>query len=65
MRDAEGTTARVIGSILDIIDVHARRAELLAYFGESYGGQSCATCDNCLSPKQMFDGTLAAQKLLT
>ena len=26
---------------------------------------NCGACDNCLSPRQTFDGTLAAQKLLS
>jgi ATP-dependent DNA helicase RecQ len=58
-----------------------RRKELLAYFGEEYGraallrGQAdqqvspteegCGACDNCLSPRATFDGTLAAQKFLS
>jgi len=42
-----------------------RRSELLAYFGETFGEDNCAGCDNCLSPRQTFDGTLAAQKLLS
>jgi ATP-dependent DNA helicase RecQ len=51
-----------------------RRRELLAYFGETFrhpashsdaGALSCGGCDNCLSPRQTFDGTLAAQKFLS
>ena len=42
-----------------------RRSELLAYFGETFQDDNCAGCDNCLSPRQTFDGTLAAQKLLS
>lgn len=42
-----------------------RRRELLAYFGETSGDQDCGGCDNCLSPRQTFDGTIAAQKLLS
>jgi ATP-dependent DNA helicase RecQ len=66
-----------------------RRRELLAYFGEKFGGVSpesgrdalprvqadrqvgptgdinCGACDNCLSPRATFDGTLAAQKFLS
>jgi ATP-dependent DNA helicase RecQ len=66
-----------------------RRRELLAYFGEEFGGTSpesgrdalprvqadqqvsptesiyCGACDNCLSPRATFDGTLAAQKFLS
>ncbi len=42
-----------------------RRSELLRYFSETHPGDNCGACDNCLSPRQTFDGTLAAQKFLS
>jgi len=42
-----------------------RRAELLRYFGEEFGEPNCGGCDNCLEPRETFDGTLAAQKFLS
>ncbi len=42
-----------------------RRAKLLAYFGETDAPANCASCDNCLSPRQTYDGTVSAQKLLS
>ncbi|MDR3401342.1 MAG: DNA helicase RecQ [Chthoniobacter sp.] len=42
-----------------------RRVELLGYFGETWPEENCGGCDNCLTPRQTFDGTLAAQKLLS
>jgi ATP-dependent DNA helicase RecQ len=42
-----------------------RRSELLGYFGEKFVGDNCEACDNCLSPRATFDGTLAAQKFLS
>jgi ATP-dependent DNA helicase RecQ len=42
-----------------------RRSELLGYFGEQFGEGSCGGCDNCLSPRETYDGTLAAQKFLS
>ena len=55
-----------------------RRATLLKYFGEEWpansaaiGGHrpplqvSCDGCDNCLTPREIFDGTVPAQKFLS
>jgi ATP-dependent DNA helicase RecQ len=42
-----------------------RRAELLRYFGEEFGEPNCGGCDNCLEPRETFDGTLATQKFLS
>ena len=42
-----------------------RRATLLEYFGETYPFPNCGGCDNCLSPRETFDGTVAAQKFLS
>jgi ATP-dependent DNA helicase RecQ len=41
-----------------------RRAQMLGYFGETYPGP-CGNCDTCLSPPSVWDGTVAAQKLLS
>lgn len=42
-----------------------RRAHLLEYFGEKVSVGNCGSCDNCLAPRETFDGTLAAQKFLS
>jgi ATP-dependent DNA helicase RecQ len=42
-----------------------RRATLLRYFGEEFGNNSCDNCDNCLEPRETFDGTIAAQKFIS
>jgi ATP-dependent DNA helicase RecQ len=42
-----------------------RRVELLRYFSEEWPEENCGACDNCLSPRETFDGTLAAQKFLS
>jgi ATP-dependent DNA helicase RecQ len=42
-----------------------RRAELLGYFAETFIEPNCGGCDNCLKPRDTFDGTLAAQKFLS
>ncbi|HEV8559929.1 MAG TPA: DNA helicase RecQ [Actinophytocola sp.] len=43
--------------------VECRRVQLLAYFGEQ--AASCGNCDTCLSPPESWDGTIAAQKVLS
>ncbi len=42
-----------------------RRAELLDYFGEKFPVDNCAACDNCLEPRETYDGTIVAQKFLS
>ena len=42
-----------------------RRAELLAYFGETFPIDNCGACDNCNEPRETYDGTLFAQKFLS
>jgi ATP-dependent DNA helicase RecQ len=44
---------------------NCRRARLLAYFGETFQRDNCGNCDNCLSPPQLRDGRIVAQKLLS
>ena len=43
--------------------VDCRRVRLLAYFGEE--AEPCGNCDTCLVPPESWDGTVAAQKLLS
>ncbi len=43
--------------------VQCRRAQLLGYFGEQ--AATCGNCDTCLSPPRSWDGTVAAQKMLS
>src|ERR1700761_2986073 len=43
--------------------VGCRRVRLLDYFGEV--GAACGNCDNCLVPPDQWDGTRAAQMLLS
>jgi len=42
-----------------------RRGYLLNYFGEPVSGENCGGCDNCLAPRETWDGTVAAQKFLS
>ncbi|WUL58891.1 DNA helicase RecQ [Streptomyces sp. NBC_00344] len=42
-----------------------RRARLLQYFGQDPETPACGNCDTCLSPPETWDGTVAAQKVLS
>ncbi|MBW8269546.1 DNA helicase RecQ [Caldovatus aquaticus] len=42
-----------------------RRKLLLRCFGEDQPAENCGNCDVCLAPPRVFDGTVAAQKLLS
>jgi len=59
---------RRLGAQLDAMlglceTVACRRQRLLAYFDQSI--QPCGNCDTCLEPPQAWDGTVAAQKILS
>ncbi len=43
--------------------VSCRRVQLLAYFGQA--SEPCGNCDTCLVPPETWDGTVAAQKVLS
>ncbi|NLZ10649.1 MAG: DNA helicase RecQ [Alcaligenaceae bacterium] len=43
--------------------VNCRRQRLLAYFDQQI--EPCGNCDTCLEPPQAWDGTIAAQKMLS
>ena len=43
--------------------VECRRVQLLNYFGER--AEPCGNCDTCLLPPESWDGTVAAQKVLS
>ncbi len=40
-----------------------RRQALLSYFGDTC--QPCGNCDTCAEPPELFDGAIAAQKILS
>jgi ATP-dependent DNA helicase RecQ len=42
-----------------------RRRELLNYFAETYTEPNCGSCDNCLQPRENYNATTQAQKLLS
>ncbi|MDV7216893.1 DNA helicase RecQ [Streptomyces prunicolor] len=42
-----------------------RRGQLLVYFGQDPDAAGCGNCDTCLTPPETWDGTVAAQKVLS
>src|SRR5690606_15249847 len=59
---------RRLGAQLDAMlglceTVSCRRQRLLAYFDQEI--KACGNCDTCLEPPQAWDGTIAAQKILS
>ncbi|MDQ2882346.1 MAG: DNA helicase RecQ [Actinomycetota bacterium] len=66
--DGDGAHRRRLASHLDAMlalceTVECRRGQLLAYFDQH--STACGNCDTCLSPPETWDGTIAAQKLLS
>lgn len=45
--------------------VQCRRGQLLRYFGQEPEPGGCGNCDTCLTPPETWDGTVAAQKVLS
>jgi ATP-dependent DNA helicase RecQ len=41
-----------------------RRRQLLHYFGEEFTEDNCGMCDNCVHPRERFDGTEAVKTVL-
>jgi ATP-dependent DNA helicase RecQ len=66
--DGDAAHRRRLGTHLDAMlalceTVECRRVQLLNYFSQS--GKPCGNCDTCLNPPESWDGTIAAQKLLS
>ena len=66
--EGDPTHKRRLGSHLDAMlalceTVQCRRVQLLGYFHQV--SAPCGNCDTCLAPPQTWDGTIAAQKLLS
>src|SRR5215469_391744 len=58
-----GATAK-LDALLGLCETtQCRRVRLLDYFGEA--AAPCGNCDNCLERPEEWDGTVAAQKLLS
>lgn len=66
--DGDELFRRRLGAQLDAMlglceTVACRRQQLLAYFDQTI--EPCGNCDTCLEPPQAWDGTVAAQKIMS
>lgn len=70
MGEGDEAFRRRAGSHLDAMlalceTAQCRRSQLLMYFGQEPQTAGCGNCDTCLSPPETWDGTVAAQKVLS
>jgi ATP-dependent DNA helicase RecQ len=66
--EGDGAHRRRLAAHLDAMlalceTIECRREQLLGYFDEQ--ADACGNCDTCLTPPEAWDGTIAAQKLLS
>lgn len=66
--DGDEMHKRLLGRHLDAMlglceTLRCRRQLILEYFGQS--SEPCGNCDTCLNPPTPWDGTVAAQKLMS
>jgi ATP-dependent DNA helicase RecQ len=70
IEEKDAIEQRVARTQLDKIVEYAessdcRRVMLLEYFGEFFPEPTCNGCDNCLAPREKYDATIPAQKILS
>jgi ATP-dependent DNA helicase RecQ len=64
--EAAGIASRQMRQMADFAEGSScRRAALLGYFGEKWEGENCGGCDICLEPREPWDATTEAQKLMS
>jgi len=65
--EAELRSAREkLAQVVEFCQLHTcRRKYILRYFGEEWPGENCGGCDICLTPREEFDATIIAQKILS
>ena len=55
-----------LAQVVDFCHIQScRRKHILQYFGESWEKENCGGCDFCLVPREEFDATVIAQKILS
>jgi len=70
-REQEVARRQISQMVRFVEGTECRRTAILRYFGEEYRAEdgtplsSCGACDNCLTPREQFDGTTEALKILS
>ena len=65
--EAERANAKEkLAQVIEFCQLQAcRRRFILGYFDEAWQEENCGGCDFCLTPKEEFDATIIAQKMLS
>ena len=65
--DAERERARErLDQVISLCSLSScRRKFVLEYLGEAWADEDCAGCDNCIQPREQYDATEIAQKVLS
>ena len=55
-----------LGQVMSLCSISScRRKFVLEYLGEEWAGEECGGCDNCTDPREQYDATEIAQKVLS
>ena len=61
-----GNAERKVSQVIQFCEIRTcRREHLLQYFGETLQGENCGGCDVCSRPREEYDATEVAQKILS
>ncbi len=61
-----GNARQKLGQVLEFCQLQScRRGFVLRYFGDEWADENCGGCDFCLTPREEFDATIIAQKIMS
>ncbi len=61
-----GNARQKLAQVLEFCQLQScRRGFVLSYFGEEWEEENCGGCDFCLTPREEFDATIIAQKIMS
>lgn len=64
--DEKNRARTKLRQVIDFCELNTcRRKYLIEYFGETWNEDNCGGCDICLNPREEFDATITAQKILS